>query len=62
MAALHPHRVTSVSRGDMTLAGYLAFEEASDEKHEWIHGYVVAMAGGTPRNATLSSPSTRAAN
>lgn len=40
---------------EMTFEEYLAFEEASDEKHEWIGGYVFAMAGGTPRHAQLSA-------
>lgn len=44
----------ALSLGDMTLAEYLAFEEASEEKHEWINGYVFAMAGGTPRHAQIA--------
>ena len=40
---------------EMTFEEYLAFEEASDEKHEWVNGYVFAMAGGTPRHARLSA-------
>jgi Uma2 family endonuclease len=40
---------------EMTFEEYLAFEEASDEKHEWINGYIFAMAGGTPRHAQLSA-------
>lgn len=31
-----------------TLAEYLTFEEASDEKHEYLAGHVYAMAWGSP--------------
>lgn len=44
-----------LSLSDMTFEEYLAFEEASDEKHEWVNGRVFAMAGGTPRHARLSA-------
>ena len=37
----------------MTLAEYLVFEEASDERHEWINGHVVPMGCRTPRHAQL---------
>lgn len=32
---------------DMTVEEYLALEETSQVKHEYVHGYVYAMAGGT---------------
>ena len=44
-----------LSLSDMTFEEYLAFEEASEEKHEWINGQVFAMAGGTPLHAELSA-------
>lgn len=31
----------------VSVADYLAFEEASDTKHEYVHGKLYAMAGGT---------------
>lgn len=31
-----------------TLAEYLVFEEASNEKHEYLAGQIYAMAGGSP--------------
>jgi Uma2 family endonuclease len=31
----------------MTKAAYLEFEEAATEKHEFVHGQIYAMAGGT---------------
>ncbi len=33
---------------------YLAFERASDEKHEYAHGEVFAMAGGSRAHSLLS--------
>jgi Uma2 family endonuclease len=37
----------------MTYAEYLALEEASDTKHEYLRGEIYAMAGGTPEHAAL---------
>jgi Uma2 family endonuclease len=37
-----------------TFAGYLAFEEASTTKHEFLNGEIYGMAGGTPEHAALS--------
>ncbi len=31
----------------MTVEEYLALEETSQEKHEYVHSYVYAMSGGT---------------
>jgi Uma2 family endonuclease len=38
----------------MTYAEYLAFEEASLEKHEFLNGEVFAMAGGTLEHPALA--------
>lgn len=43
-AALHRH----------TFADYLAFEEASNTRHEFLNGEIYGMAGGTPEHAALS--------
>lgn len=37
----------------MTEEEYLAFEEASAEKHEYVNGRVYAMAGGTIEHSTV---------
>jgi Uma2 family endonuclease len=37
----------------MTYAAYLAAEEVSTTKHEYLRGEVYAMAGGTPEHAAL---------
>jgi Uma2 family endonuclease len=39
----------------MTYAAYLAAEEVSDTKHEYLRGEVFAMAGGTPKHAALQA-------
>ena len=44
----------------MTLAEYLAFEEASEEKHEYVNGYVYAMSGGTIEHSRISASLIRA--
>jgi Uma2 family endonuclease len=43
-AALHRH----------SFADYLALEEASNTKHEYLKGEIYGMAGGTPEHAALS--------
>ena len=43
-AALHRYR----------FADYLALEEASNTKHEFLNGEIYAMAGGTPEHAALA--------
>lgn len=43
-ATLHRH----------SYADYLALEEASNTKHEFLGGEIYGMAGGTPENAALS--------
>jgi Uma2 family endonuclease len=39
----------------MTLAEYLAFAEASEEKYEYVNGYVYAMSGGSPDHAGIAA-------
>lgn len=39
----------------MTYPEYLAFETASDTKHEYVNGEVYAMAGGTVTHGALTS-------
>ena len=43
----------------MTVEEYLAFERASDVRHEYYKGEIRAMAGGTKRHATITSNLTR---
>ncbi len=44
----------------MTLAEYLAFAETSEEKHEYVNGFVYAMSGGTLEHSRISSALIRA--
>lgn len=37
-------------------ADYLALEEASNTKHEFLSGEIYAMACGTPEHAALAAP------
>lgn len=37
-----------------TFSDYIALEEASNTKHEFLDGEIFAMAGGTPTHAELS--------
>jgi len=46
-------RMMPVAVARMTYAEYLAFETASESKHEYIHGEVFAMAGGTITHGAL---------
>ncbi len=39
---------------------YLALEATSDDKHEWINGYVYAMSPGTPEHGRLTAAIVRA--
>lgn len=41
--------------GRMTYEEYLAFEEKSETKHEWVNGEVYAMAGGTLRHSEIAA-------
>ena len=45
---------TNTARSFVSEDEYLAFEDAADEKHEYVNGEVVAMAGGTPAHAVIS--------
>lgn len=38
----------------MTVEEYLAFEEASDVRHEYVDGYVYAMTGGSLRHNVIT--------
>jgi len=40
-------------RSQLTAAEYLAWEREQPVKHEFFHGEVFAMAGGTPRHNAL---------
>ena len=40
-------------RSQMTADDYLAWEREQTEKHEYFHGEVFAMAGGSPRHNAL---------
>jgi hypothetical protein len=46
---------TAAHRVHYTVAEYLAFEEGTDAKHEYLDGQIYAMAGGTPEHAALAS-------
>jgi Uma2 family endonuclease len=39
----------------MTYDEYVTLEERSEEKHEFLRGEIVLMAGGTPEHAALAS-------
>lgn len=45
--------VTGVRGICYTYAEYLAFEDASNSKHEFLDGEIYAVAGGTPEHAAL---------
>lgn len=47
--------MASTARRRVSYAEYLAEEAASDVKHEFCDGAVVAMAGGTPEHALLKT-------
>ena len=42
-------------RHKYSLADYLAVEEMSAVRHEFLDGEIYAMAGGTPEHAALSA-------
>lgn len=39
----------------LTFEAYLEQERASDQKHEYVNGRIVAMAGGTPAHAYITA-------
>lgn len=45
--------VTPATLHRYSFADYLALEEASNTKHEYLAGEIYAMAGGTPQHAAL---------
>lgn len=47
--------VASTSKRQYTLADYLAVEEMSAVRHEYLGGEIFAMAGGTPEHAALAA-------
>lgn len=47
--------VASKSKRQYTLEDYLAVEEMSAVRHEYLDGEIFAMAGGTPEHAALSA-------
>lgn len=42
-------------RTQYSLADYIALENASNVKHEYLDGQIYAMAGGTPEHAALAT-------
>ena len=51
----YPRCMTAIRATQMTYAEYLAFEEASETKHEYVNGEVYAMAGGSLEHARLAA-------
>ena len=45
----------AAERARYTYDEYRRFEEATDAKHEYIDGEILAMAGGTPEHAALAA-------
>jgi Uma2 family endonuclease len=55
-AVRYPSLVLTSAHGvRYTYAQYLALEASSNVKHEYLHGQIYAMAGGTPEHAALAS-------
>ncbi|MFI5297170.1 MAG: Uma2 family endonuclease [Polyangiales bacterium] len=48
-------RMNAVPVRRVTVAEFFALEEASETKHELINGEIVAMSGGTLRNAAIEA-------
>ena len=46
--------MSTVTQPHLTYADYLAAEEHSDVKHEYLRGEVFAMSGGTPNHGALA--------
>lgn len=47
--------MSSALKTKLTVVEYLAFERASETKHEYFGGEVFAMAGGTPEHSLIAS-------
>jgi Uma2 family endonuclease len=43
-----------------SVAEYLALERSSEQKHEYIEGEIIAMAGGRPEHSRITTNTTRA--
>jgi Uma2 family endonuclease len=46
---------TSIRRVHYTYSEYLALEEESSVRHEFLNGEIYAMAGGSPDHAALAA-------
>jgi len=47
--------MSSAAKTKLTVAEYLAFERASESKHEFFDGNVFAMTGGTPAHSLIAT-------
>ncbi len=47
--------MSSAAKTKLTVEEYLAFERASESKHEYFDGDVFAMTGGTPAHSLIAS-------
>ena len=47
--------MSSAAKTKLTVAEYLAFERASESKHEFFDGELFAMTGGTPAHSLIAS-------
>ena len=46
--------MSAVPQPKMTPAEYLAFERASDERHEYLDGEIYLMSGGSPNHSQIT--------
>src|SRR5882672_203922 len=49
------HMSLPQSQGNFSVAEYLALERESEERHEYLDGYVYAMAGESPEHSDICS-------
>ena len=47
--------MSSAAKTKLTVAEYLAFERASESKHEFFDGELFAMTGGTPAHSLIAT-------
>ncbi len=47
--------VAHLTHATMTVEEYLALEETGEVRHEYVHGYVYAMSGGTRGHDTIAN-------